>query len=472
MADADTKLGKAFSLGAHWWLPEKPDDKIYGTLRYLPDAAAELTLEGSFNPESANYLSNVTIYGSTPKGLGCTLSGAYQKVNTMHMPGITTSEFFGNRVFVGNEFIVPDVETFESAAVEFSDLTSWLYRDPFSNKMGERIGGEKVWGVTYTVPKLLSHTAKSIQASIRFEPSITSYGEDQARTLKHTDYVKFRPHKKQNFDWYLNTVSNFRLLLSFLVGEPVNLISFKLCTKKRRMIGRAEKKYYRNYIDVCIPFIRNDNPRKLYPPDILIPYPAVRKKFSRLLNDWYEKPTEITTACQLLFGVLLQKNIPVEFQFLALLQALEAFHRSKGTGRYVPDKAYIQIEDVLIKAIPKSVSSDHRAALKSRIKYGNEYSLRKRISLILRSIGQSFRQKITQNDSKFVDRVVSTRNYLTHRDNSGGNNVLNYGEMARYSDSLKVLLMALILNEFAFDFGSLERAMSSNFRFRNMLRIK
>ena len=470
MADTDTKLSDSFSLGGYWWLPDKPDQKIYGTLRYQPEAAPELTLEGSFKeftPDASDYLSNVVIHGMTPDGIACTLVDAYQKSNRMHMPGITTSEFFCNRLFVGKEYIMPDVDTFESAIVEFSDMTSWLFRNPFDRKISEKEGTERVWGITYTVPKLISHSVKSIQATIKFDSLVTSTGENQSRILSHTDYVKFRPNTKQNLDWYLNAIFNFRILLSFLIGEPIDLISIKLCTKKRMF----RKKYRRNYVDFCIPHYISEKTRKLHPPDILIPYPFIKKKFERYLNDWYRKADEIKITCQLLFGVLVQKGIPIDFQFLALIQAFESYHRSKKDDKYLPGNSYNSIQKVIVKAIPNSVSSDHRAALKSRIKYGNEYSLRKRFNLILNSIHDSFRQKIIINDVNFVNKIVSTRNYLTHRDDSDKKNVMNPKEMLRASDSLKVLLMVLILSELGLDFSTLEKAISANWRFKRMLRI-
>ena len=471
MTDSDTKLSNSFSLGGYWWLPDKPDQKIYGTLRYQPEAAPELTLEGSFQKfthDASDYLSNVVIHGMTPNGIGCTLVDAYQKSNRMHMPGITTSEFFCNRIFVGKEFIMPDMDTFESAIVEFSDLTSWLLRNPFNRKISEKEGDDRVWGITYTAPKLISQSVKSIQASIKFESSITSTGENQSRILSHTDHVRFRPNTKQNLDWYLNAIFNFRILLSFLIGEPIDLVSIKLCTKKR-MNRKLGEKYYRYYVDLCIPHYKSKKTRNLYPPDILIPYPLIKNKFEQYLNNWYKKADEIKTTCQLLFGVLVQKSIPVDFQFLALIQAFESYHRYKNDGKYLQNSSYEPIKKVILNAIPKNVTSDHRAALKSRIKYGNEYSLRKRFNLILNSIPDSFCQKIIINDMNFVNKIISTRNYLTHRDESDKKNVMNSREMLKASDSLKVLLMVLMLNELGIDLSTLENAISANWRFKRML---
>ncbi len=474
MTGTETKLSDSFSLGGYWWLSDNPDQEIYGTLRYTPEAAPELTLEGSFKeftPVATDYLSNVVIHGMTPNGIACTLVGAYQKSNRMHMPGITTSEFFCNRLFVGKEFITPDVDTFESAIVEFSDMTSWLLRNPFNRQLPKQEGTERVWGITYTVPKLITHSAKSIQASIKFESSVNSTGENQSRVLSHTDYVRFRPNKKQNLDWYLDIIFIFRIFLSFLVGQPVNPVSIKLCTKRRRD-KRLGNKYFRNYVDFCIPHFQSDVAKKLYPPDILIPYPSIKKKFEQYLNDWYKKFGEIRTTCQLLFGVLIQKGIPIDFQFLALIQAFESYHRSKKDDKYLPDSSYWPIQKVIIKAIPNKVTSDHRDALKSRIKYGNEYSLRKRFNLILNSIHDSLRQKIIINDVNFVNKVVSTRNYIVHRDETDKKYVMNSREILRASESLQILIMSLVFNEVGINFKIFEKAISTNWRIKQILQIE
>src|SRR3546814_18744592 len=48
MADDPLNLDEPGEWAGHWWLPENPDDKIPGVLRYLPDGPIELTLIGAF----------------------------------------------------------------------------------------------------------------------------------------------------------------------------------------------------------------------------------------------------------------------------------------------------------------------------------------------------------------------------------------------------------------------------------------
>lgn len=473
MIETDTKLSNSFSLGGYWWLPNKPEQEVYGTLNYQPDIAPELILEGSFQDftsDSSNYLSNVVIYGMTARGITVTLVDAYQKSSRMNMPGIPTSEFFCNRLFIGKEFISPDKAKFESALVEFSNLYTWLSRYPFKRKNPNSIKKENIWEISYTMPKLIFTSVNSIQASIKFEPSICLGGENQTRQLSHRDYVRFRPKRKQDLNWYLDMIFSFRIFLSLLVGQSVNPISIKLCTK-RRMDKRLGKKYFRDYVDFCVPHYQSKLDTKLYPHDILIPYSPIKRNFQLYLNNWYQNKDILKTTCQLLFGVLVQKNIPVDFQFLALVQAFESYHRATNEGKYISNSSYEPVKQVIIDAIPSSVSSGHRAALKSRIKYGNEYSLRKRFGLTLDSMPERLRNKITKNDSKFTSKVVATRNYLTHRDESDKDNVMDTLEIRRASESLQIFIISLILNEIGIDFQTFEKAISNNWRIKRILKI-
>lgn len=474
MTDTDTNLSNSFSLVGYWWLPDKPEQEVYGTLSYRPDVAPELILEGSFQDfthDSSDYLSNVVIHGMTARGIACTLVDVYQKSSRMHMPGIVTSEFFCNRLFIGKEHILPDKVLFESALVQFTDLSTWLLRNPFELEIPKPGKRERIWKITYTMPRPSSTSIENLQATIRFEPSITSGGENQSRKLSHIDQVRFRPKTKQKIEWYLDVIDNFRIFLSLLVGEPVNPVSIKLCTKKRRN-RRLGNKYYRVYIDFCAPYFQSEKRRKLHPPDILVPYSAIKRDFRKHLNSWYQKTDALGTSSQLYFGVLVQHDIPLDFRFLALIQAFESYHRTKKGGKYISDTSYEPIKESINNSIPVSVSKDHRAALKSKIKYGNEYSLIKKFNLVLDSMPKSLQKKISQNDSKFIAKVVSTRNYLTHRDESDKDNVMDTRGILRASESLQIFLMVLLLNEVGIDFSTLEKVILSNWRIRRILKIE
>ena len=103
-----------------------------------------------------------------------------------------------------------------------------------------------------------------------------------------------------------------------------------------------------------------------------------------------------------------------EARYLFLMQAIDAFSRVMTNATYVEDGEYQLIRAALSAAIPSETPADLRASLRSRIKYGNEFSLRKRLALLLRGLEPATRELICPNLDEYVERVVHTRNFLTH----------------------------------------------------------
>ena len=463
------KISEKFMIGGYWWLPGKPEKRIYGQLTYLPENVAELELEGSFKEslkEASEYISAPLIYGETTDGISCTMIDAHEKSQRVHSSGNIVSTFFCNKILIGKELLDPDTALFESALVQFTDFSTWLSHNPFNVEYPDNKSNRKVYKISYAMPNLITIPIKSINATIKFEPSILSGGESQARKLVHSDQIRFRPKRKRNLKWYLEIIPKFRIFLSMLIGEPVNPISIRLCSKRRKS-PHLGNKIYREYLYFCSPHFQTKKRRQLYYPDILFPFPLIKKDFCMILNNWYLKSDELQTPFKLYFGVLLQTDMPLEFRYLALLQAIESYQRLKKINKYMSDHAYEPIKNKLINAIPDTVTSNHREALKNRIKYGHEYSLNKRLDMILSSIPNNLEKKITNNDKSFVTKVVKTRNYLTHRDDSDRLNILDTKGILWASEKLKMLLLILFLFEIEVDARKTEHVISTNWRFRH-----
>ncbi len=467
-------LAQKFEIGGYWWLPDKPGETIYGQLQYQPENATELSLEGSFKESlrsAFGIVSPPVIHGKTSNGFLCTLLDVHEKSTTVHSQGITVKSYFCHKLFVGKELLVSDNVLFESALVQFTDFSTWLSRKPFKVERSFAKNNQRVHKICHTMPNLISTPVESIKASIKFESLFTSGGVNQERKLIHCDRIRFRPRSKKNLQWYLDIIHKFRIFLSMLTGEPANPVSIEFCTKRRRL-SHSGRKLHREYLDYCSPHYQSRKRSRLHYHEMLFPYPLIKKGFRKHLNSWYAKSDELRTPFQLYFGVLLQADTPLEFRFLALIQAIESYHRLKKVNKYMSDKAYEPIKNAIIHAIPDEVRPDHRDALKSRIKYGNEYSLRRRLTIILALIPRSLREKIINTDSEFINKIVATRNYLTHRDDSDKKNVLDAKGIFHASESLRILLLILFLIEIEIDALKIEHAISTNWKFRSIQKIK
>ena len=105
----------------------------------------------------------------------------------------------------------------------------------------------------------------------------------------------------------------------------------------------------------------------------------------------------------------------IQFRFLGLIQALETYCRRVQGGKYLPDAVPRGIAAALKAALPPTTPQDLRNSLvQGKIKYGNEYSLRKRLRELLCSLEDETTKLIADSPGKFAEDVTATRNYLTH----------------------------------------------------------
>jgi hypothetical protein len=96
-------------------------------------------------------------------------------------------------------------------------------------------------------------------------------------------------------------------------------------------------------------------------------------------------------------------------QFLNVVQAVEAYHRIRCGGTDLPEDEY----ESKLKEILDATPSAHRAWLREELRYSNELSLRKRLRELMEETG-SILAPVWRNATLFIQKVVATRNYMTH----------------------------------------------------------
>ena len=95
-----------FEYKGRWWLPDKPEKQISGTLRFTPNEGAILDLIGSFKAtKDINKILKPEIILGISNGKKITLHKCFEtKLNNVSVPESLTSSFYANEVFVGAHF--------------------------------------------------------------------------------------------------------------------------------------------------------------------------------------------------------------------------------------------------------------------------------------------------------------------------------------------------------------------------------
>jgi hypothetical protein len=131
-----------------------------------------------------------------------------------------------------------------------------------------------------------------------------------------------------------------------------------------------------------------------------------------VLQRWCDRHQSLEAATLLLASDW-YNPVPAETSFLLGAQAAEAFHRSArpNSGHFVGADEYGRVRTALVEAIPPGINRDLRKSLELMLQYGNQRSLRFRLSALVRELDPRCRGAL---DKRWVSNVVGMRNSLTH----------------------------------------------------------
>ncbi len=180
---------------------------------------------------------------------------------------------------------------------------------------------------------------------------------------------------------------------------------------------------------------------------MMIPYKDLTSYLDKFMNNWFNYSDTLEPVYELFFGTYYAQLYP-RFYFLSLIQAIEAFHRRiYGDKReYLSKDDYEPLRNDLTRSIPtkfpdgRDYPPGFRDALKAKIKFGNEYSLRTRLNQ-LSNIWGALDSLFYENTIKFNHGIVCTRNYLTHYEKAPGCPVFEGTAL----DSINIILNSLCL---------------------------
>lgn len=399
------KLGEPFDIFGHWWLPQAPDQRLTGKLTSQL-GHLELKLLGRFNSIDINARNLVVpVIHGVGDAKEFTLWRAVQETASFHFPGGFEQTFNKLRVVIGGHFDAESETEFSAVSFDAPQIGPWMGREPVIEKLRE-LDEQDLPTMSYKMAS--DRTSKfgptNTGITYRFGSSVVTrrdpyitYGFDITPSV-HIDFSE-----SQTCSQAIDRVTKMADLLMLLVGEHVEPLA----------------------ITLYVPDVREgfDFLCELPPPlgkklvskrEVLAPLNKLGDSFIHILEKWDEEQARIGDTVALLRDVL-DRNAPASHvRLLLLAQALEAFHRNVIGGEYLTKQAYEPFLEALLKSIPDGIDVDHRNSLSSRLKYGNELSLRSRLRELLGSISDDALDQLGITRRSFVGNVVNARNDFTH----------------------------------------------------------
>lgn len=454
---------REFEFEGLWWLPETPEPKVPGTLRFFPDSGASLDLLGSlWDPgnqfaASERSLTNVDlILGLSSKGKPVTLWNCGETRKMVNLVGFTKTSFHAEVVVVGAHLGGIEEAQFKKMSTEYRHLDEWAgisgfeIQRPIDHATHPMIIEHKI---PAPVAASIAGTRVAIEVRATLKETSGLVGEV---TIAQRTWASAESSECGSFGELNRMLHRLRNFLTLGVGRLVEPLAVRGVVESDG--GTPVEIHYR-------PAGRGTSlDKNVRRTEMLFVLDDLGEDFERFLGNWFGKAEPLGPVYDLYFATAYSSSAYLDDRFLSLVQAVEAYHRrALGTTELPEDEHERRLEET-ISAVPNV----HKDWLRGKLTYSNEPSLRKRLKEIMRRDPEVMKPifgKSKKERGAFVGKVVDTRNYLTHYDESKKDEAAVGRKLYELTEKLKSVLEACLLREVGFEGDSLKEILLRTRRF-------
>ena len=238
--------------------------------------------------------------------------------------------------------------TLKSLGVFFSSLRGWMWSgSPFEQAFVEGERGEE--SVSYRRDRVLQHYKvhenEPDEMELFLHEGIGTSFDFAGLRFNRGNHIRIVPRNPQSLDWFTEQIQRIQDLLSFLIGFPIErkYISGTLNEEAPRL-GTADVYH----------FVRPPKEDEIDNQKMALPLELLGELMPDVIQAWYGKDEEQLVPFKLCLDVINNLQKYSKFEFLALVHALESFHRYKyGQNPGLQDRL-----KKLRKTLPKFLQSD------------------------------------------------------------------------------------------------------------------
>lgn len=464
-------LQESFEYQGLWWLPEDSDKEIGGTISYSALEGVHLALLGTFDPVfppgKSSHFKVMVVNGITTNNISCTLFNNVQVGFSWNSPGFSQQKLSSSLLVMGRHFSSFDELRFAKWRVSYENLDDWVAPSLFGSEYGTGTDDTLTVTVVAKPEDYFNEYVNAIEGRIVLTADMHSgSGRSSGQIdLSKEAFFELVPDTKQSYGQFKSWHDDIQSLLSLLMVDAI---------QPRKIIGILsdnEEDQFSERIGIAIfPLLKYRHVKRITKwYQMLLTFEDIKGLLVTGLERWLEAEFNVRQAIKLYFSDSNPQVNDIDTPFVNIMHALESYHRSMSEGHYISVEDYQPFLEEMIKAIPASVDRDHRQSLKSRLKFGYQYSQRKRFQELLASISVDLQQLITNDPKPFINEVVDTRNYLVHRDDSSKGLTLKWPDKVFAYHRLRMLMTILFLKYIGLDDDTIHQHVSGNHRVKQFV---
>jgi len=395
----------------YFWLPENPDKKIPGTLTIFNGGKIELEIVDLFDDiiKSLNGEDDLSrIIGHVEKDELVTLDDCFYTNKSISFGGISKSLIHVNLVLSGVAYDKEEEITFNTLSFSVDCMDEWVGISGIKvltdyENMTTTINYEPQGSFSYSL-------ANGMRLEVCFAYTLPGFPNITEAKITQRAYFKLSSEEPRPLNDFTTTAYKITNLLCFAIDTTVSLKTLAATSNEIQQCFVNGNSYpvpiYVYY--KSIPF--SEKVSKVNWHQMIFTFGVIKENAEDVFNKWISAYDTLAPALGLYFSTKIKAQKYLEGKFLALAQGLETYHRRTSNEKLMDDSEF----EELVKSIMKHCPEGKAEWLQGRLKHGNEINFGKRIKKII----EPFKEHIgsSRARSKIIQKIVDTRNYLTHYD--------------------------------------------------------
>lgn len=457
------RISEEYSLSGKFWLPANVERKVPGTLTVCDGGNIQLEILEAFNERGIAALDDhdlPRICGLVEKEGYVTLENCFF-TKSVHSFGVPAkSAIHVGQLICGVAYEEGEEILLNSFCFSVEGLDEWIGLSGISAQYQDLpemdIKFRPIKKVQYELPS-------EMRLEIDYSYNLPGPPYWRETTIKQKAYLVIKSESARPLSEFQGVVHRITNLLSFAIDETV-AVDEATYTSDSITEELASGRTIPRQIKIIYPSISflPTAPRISF-HSMLFRLENV-KDFNATLKSWFEAYDVLWPSIGLYFNSRLQPNTYNESKFLALAQGVESLHRRTSKETQFSDGDFEALVETLIEDCPEP----YKKWLAKTLTYANEIPLRKRLNKVLKPIQRHFGN--AKSRSSLVSKIVDTRNYFAHWDESLKGKAASSGQLYRICLKLEAMLQLSFLRILGFDEDEIDAIVKNNHRFTQKLR--
>lgn len=441
------RIAKPIQHTGEFWNASSPEDRHFGTLTVSEGGSIELeitSLDQAFVPFDESNVDR--IYGQVTRLGHVILEDCIFTHRALPFGIPANSRLHIHRAYIKCLPNDDAAKLFRSVVFELEGIDEWIGITGINVDFDRSL---RTASISYKpIKKITESLSDNDTLSFRFGYSLPGSPHITEAKITQTVSIEICSKTEQKIEHFISIAHKLANLVCFATGQTTTIKNFRA----EDSFGQPDDGDSPLLIDVyfqSLPFA--DSPIKVTRQDSVFIYPELEDRWGLILRNWYQAYEDLSPALGLYFSTQNGTHRYLESKFLSLAQCLETFSRRTDFDTQMESQEFSSLVDALMSACEE----DHKEWLAGKLKYANEMNLRKRLIKLIQPFASKFGSGADRKT--LINNIVSTRNYLTHYDESNKSAAITGRTLWITSMKMEALFEVCMLKLLGFSDSEIER---------------